>query len=84
MVVLGDTHDYNLEGFAQLDTNNIVLNDKNQLQYDHIEDYEIVETNKEYAYYSKHFFDRVKEFLIINVDFVYNSFDNLLGIKGAF
>ncbi len=59
MVVLNDTLEYNVEGFAQLDSHNIILNDQNQLHYDYIEDYEIVETNRDYSYYSKHFYDRV-------------------------
>jgi hypothetical protein len=48
---------YNIEGFAQLHDQ---TSDPRQLQYDYIEDYEIIETNREYSYYSKHFYDHVR------------------------
>ena len=59
MVILNEENMYNVEGFAQLDEKNIHFYDNKQLHYDQIEDYEIIETNREYNYYIKHFFDRV-------------------------
>ena len=59
MVILNEDNIYNVEGFAQLDDQNIRFYDNNQLHYDKIEDYEIIETNREYNYYIKHFYDRV-------------------------
>lgn len=51
-----EEHFYNIEGFAQLHDQ---PNDPKQLNYDYIEDYEIIETNREYSYFAKHFYDHV-------------------------
>jgi hypothetical protein len=59
MVILNEENMYNVEGFAQLDEKNTHFYDNKQLHYDVIEDYEIIETNREYNYYVKHFYDRV-------------------------
>ncbi len=50
-----DYAEYNVEGYIQLDSNNLELTEKGQLQTDHVENEEILETNKEYSYYAKHF-----------------------------
>ena len=68
MVLLHD--EYIVDGFAQLDIQNQVVNESKQLKYSSIDDCIITETNKEYSYYSKHFYDRVRLFTI-DLDFFF-------------
>ena len=73
MIILNEDNLYNVEGFAQLDDKNIHFYDNNQLHYDSIEDDEIVETNREYNYYIKNFFDRVSFEYCYNILNIYYS-----------
>lgn len=54
LIVLPDNSDYLIEGFAQLESRKI-----NHLEYVNIENDEIIETNREYRYYSNFFYGRV-------------------------
>ena len=54
-----DYTEFNVEGYVQLDSSNLSLTDKGELQSDQIENEEILETNKEYSYYLKHFYGQV-------------------------
>lgn len=55
-----DYSEYNIEGYVQLDSYSFNLD--GELQLDQIEREEIIETNKEYSYYSKHFAGQVISF----------------------
>ncbi len=54
-----DYLEFNIEGYVQLDSSNLVLNQNGELQTDQIENEEVVETNKEYSYFHKHFYGQV-------------------------
>ena len=49
--------EHNIEGL--IDNEHFVFTDDNQLASDNIEDEEIIETNKEYSYFQKHYMDKV-------------------------
>ena len=59
ILVDDDYSEYNVEGYVQLDPSCLFLNEDGELQTDDIENEEISETNKEYSYYSKHFYNQV-------------------------
>jgi hypothetical protein len=54
-----DYSEFNVEGYVQLDSSNLVLNQNGELQTDQIENEEVSETNKEYTYFNKHFYGQV-------------------------
>ena len=56
-----DYTEFNIEGYVQLDSNNLSINNSGELLIDQIENEEIIETNKEYSYYEKHFIGQVKD-----------------------
>ncbi len=61
ILIDSDYVEFNIEGYVQLDSNNLAINNSGELQIDQIESEEIIETNKEYSYYEKHFVGRVKK-----------------------
>ena len=62
IVFLNEEDEYNIEGFAQMAENKAKFLDERELHYDYINDDEIIESNREYNYYSQHFYDRVNLF----------------------
>ena len=60
MIILGENIEYWIEGFAQVDLENIIFTESKQIPYDTIENEEIIVTNKEYNSYFKHFYGQVK------------------------
>jgi hypothetical protein len=54
-----DYSEFNVEGYVQLDSSHLLLKQNGELQTDQIENEEVVETNKEYTYFNKHFFGQV-------------------------
>ena len=53
ILIPSDLYEYNVDGFAKLHHENLLLRTDNQLQYDSIEDAEIEETSRDYTYYEK-------------------------------
>lgn len=70
LLIENDYNDYFIDGYAQMDRFTI---DKlgESLNYDEINDEEIIETGKEYSYYSKQFKNKVYSVYLSNVFTLY-------------
>lgn len=60
ILIPSDLNEYNIDGFAKLHHENLLLRTDNQLQYDSIEDAEIEETSRDYTYYEKNHVGKVR------------------------